>query len=75
MQCISEATNILQCKDFLTLIQVIPVMDSIDNALIQAKSDNVAVIALFEHFLTGLEVLLIHSLLPSTMLLLHLMQG
>ena len=55
MQYISEATNNLQCQGFPTLNHVIPIVDSLKNALLQARRENAAINALHECFLTSLE--------------------
>ena len=54
MQYFSEATNILQCEGFPTLNCVIPVVDSLENALIQASRENAAINALCECLLISL---------------------
>ena len=54
MQFFSEATNILQSEGVPTSNQVIPVVDSLENALIQVNRDNAAVNALCERLLTSL---------------------
>ena len=54
MQYFCEATDILQGEGFPTFNQVIPVIDSLENALMQAKRDNAAVNALCERLLTSL---------------------
>ena len=55
MQYFSEATNILKHEGFSTLNRVIPVVDSLENALIQTRRENVAINALCECLLTSLE--------------------
>ena len=50
----SEATNILQQDAVPTSNQVIPVVDSLENALLQANRDNSAVNAFCEALLTSL---------------------
>ena len=54
MQFFSEATNILQSEGVPTSNQVIPVVDSLENPLIQVNRDNAAVNALCERLLTSL---------------------
>ena len=54
MNYFNEATNILQREDTPTSNRVIPVIDSLENALIQADRTNPAVNALSERLLTSL---------------------
>ena len=55
MQYFSQDTTILQREGFPTLNHVIPVVDSLENALIQARRENAAINALCECLLTSLE--------------------
>ena len=54
MNYFNEATNILQREDTPTSNRVIPVIDSLENALIQADRTNPAVNGLSERLLTSL---------------------
>lgn len=54
MQYFSEATNILQGEDLPTSNRVIPVIDSLENALIEHTRDVASINALCEMLLTSL---------------------
>jgi hypothetical protein len=54
MQYFSEATNILQSEGTPTLNRVIPVIDSLENALFQCRRENAAINALAESLLSSL---------------------
>ncbi len=54
MDFFSEATNILQREENPTSNRLIPVIDSLENALLQTNRDNPAINAFCERLLTSL---------------------
>lgn len=54
MQYFSEATDILQAEETPTSNHVIPIVDSLENALMQSRSDTASINALFQRLLTSL---------------------
>ena len=54
MQYFSEATDILQAEEMPTSNHVISIVNSLENALMQSRSDTASIHALFQRLLTSL---------------------